>query len=51
MDLKEEPFMSYRLMHYALIALIYLSTEYEVQGFPTLKFFKNGVAVEYNGPR
>jgi len=28
-----------------------ISEEYGVKGFPTLKFFKNGVAVEYKGPR
>ena len=26
-----------------------IGEKYEVKGFPTLKFFKNGVVSEYNG--
>jgi len=26
-------------------------TKFDIEGFPTLKFFKNGEASEYNGPR
>jgi hypothetical protein len=25
--------------------------EYGVQGFPTIKFFRDGVSSDYNGPR
>ncbi len=28
-----------------------LGDKFKIQGFPTLKFFKNGKAKEYNGPR
>ena len=28
-----------------------LGDKFQVQGFPTLKFFKNGNPVEYGGPR
>jgi protein disulfide-isomerase A1 len=28
-----------------------LGEEHKVQGFPTLKFFKNGTPKEYSGPR
>lgn len=28
-----------------------LAEEHQVQGFPTLKFYKSGKAKDYNGPR
>lgn len=28
-----------------------LGTKFGVKGYPTLKFFKNGVAIDYAGPR
>ena len=28
-----------------------LASKFDVSGYPTLKFFKKGVAVDYDGPR
>lgn len=28
-----------------------IATKYDIQGFPTLKFFRNGIPIEYNGAR
>lgn len=28
-----------------------LASRFDVSGYPTLKFFKKGVAVDYDGPR